>query len=361
VERVTFKTLADIAQAGFDDIIDVRAPAEFAEDHLPGAISLPVFSDEERAKVGTIYVQEDPFKARKLGAALVARNAARHLETSLVDRSGSWRPLVYCWRGGQRSGSFASILSQIGWRVSLIEGGYKSYRQLVVRMLYDAPLPDHLILIDGGTGTGKTTLLAALAQQGAQVLDLEALAQHRGSLLGGQAGGQPSQKTFESRLAMALAGMDLARPVFVEAESARIGRIRIPPSLWRAMQRADHLRIEVPLTVRAQYLALRYRDVVADMPELCARLSHLIPFHGRDLVARWQKMAQTGDHTALAQELVVQHYDPSYQRASRRARDPLRVIDLPDLQAATVDTVATQILSMDFEAVDIGITEPTGS
>lgn len=346
VNRVTFSSLQDIAAAGFDDIIDVRAPAEYAEDHLPGAISLPVFSDEERARVGTIYVQEDPFKARKVGAALVARNAAAHLEGALADRTGGWRPLVYCWRGGQRSGSFASILSQIGWRVSLIEGGYKSYRRLVVQMLYYQALPYRLVLIDGGTGTGKTDLLAALADQGAQVLDLEAMAHHRGSLLGGRDGGQPSQKAFESRLAMALAAMDPARPVLVEAESAKIGRIRIPPSVWQAMVAADHIRLEVPLQARAQYLAQAYSDVIGDMEELCARLSHLTPFHGHELVTRWQDMARGGDHQALAADLVAVHYDPSYRRSSRRAGAPLTVLSLAGLSAEDIAAAATKVLSV---------------
>ncbi|MDX5403175.1 MAG: tRNA 2-selenouridine(34) synthase MnmH, partial [Rhodobacterales bacterium] len=177
-------SLAALAALPFDEIIDVRAPSEYAEDHIPGAINLPVLSDDERAIVGTIYVQQDRFLARKTGAALVARNAAAHLEGPLADKDGGWRPLIYCWRGGQRSGSFASILAQVGWRVDLIEGGYKSYRRLVVGALYDDPLPHRLILLDGGTGTAKTRLLARLAEAGAQVIDLEAMAAHRGSLLG---------------------------------------------------------------------------------------------------------------------------------------------------------------------------------
>ena len=344
VERVTFSSLNEIAALGFDDIIDVRAPAEYAEDHLPGAISLPVFSDAERAKVGTIYVQEDPFKARKVGAALVARNAAQHLEGPLADRTGAWRPLVYCWRGGQRSGSFASILAQIGWRVSSIEGGYKAYRRLVVQMLYDQPLAHRLILIDGGTGTGKTDLLAALADQGAQVLDLEAMANHRGSLLGGREGGQPSQKAFESRLAMALAKLDPKRPIFVEAESAKIGRARIPPAVWKAMLAADHFRLEVSLAARARYLAAAYVDVIGDMEELCARLSHLAPFHGHEVVARWQEMARAGDYVDLATALVEVHYDPSYRRSSRRASAPLDVLSLTSVEAAALRDTAALVL-----------------
>ena len=176
---VKLSSLSDLKTLGFDDIIDVRAPSEFAEDHVPGAINLPVLSDAERAQVGTIYVRQDRFLARKIGAAMVSRNAAAHLEGPLADREGGWRPLVYCWRGGQRSGSFASILSQIGWRVELVDGGYKSYRKLVVAALYDAPISLQIILLDGGTGSGKTALLQALRGQGAQVLDLEGMAEHR--------------------------------------------------------------------------------------------------------------------------------------------------------------------------------------
>lgn len=190
---VTLTRLSDLESLGFDDIIDVRAPAEWAEDHLPEAISLPVLDDAERARVGTIYKQESPFSARKIGAALVAKNAARHLEGALADKPGGWRPLVYCWRGGQRSGSFASILSQIGWRVETVAGGYKSWRSLIVHALYDAPVLSPVVVLDGNTGTAKTELLALMRLQGLQVIDLEALANHRGSLFGGMLGGQPSQ------------------------------------------------------------------------------------------------------------------------------------------------------------------------
>ena len=160
---------------GFDATIDVRSPSEFAEDHVPGAINLPVLSDEERARVGTIYVQEDSFLARKIGAALVARNAAQHIEGPLADHPGGWRPLIYCWRGGQRSGSFASILAQIGWRAETLDGGYRSYRRLVVQTLYDNPFPTRVVLLDGNTGTAKTELLRLLGPRGVQAIDLEGL------------------------------------------------------------------------------------------------------------------------------------------------------------------------------------------
>jgi tRNA 2-selenouridine synthase len=204
-------TLTDtraLGQAGFDTIIDVRSPSEYAEDHVPGAVSMPVLSDAERAEVGTIYTQESPFRARKIGAALVARNAARHIEERLMGMEGGWRPLVYCWRGGQRSGSFASILGQIGWRVEVLEGGYRTWRRLVVGRLYDADLGLRLIRLDGYTGTAKTALLAEVAALGGQVIDLEGLARHRGSILGDVEGVQPAQKGFETALVQALDGLD---------------------------------------------------------------------------------------------------------------------------------------------------------
>lgn len=330
-------SLNDLKTLPFDDIIDVRAPSEYAEDHVPGAMSLPVLSDAERAEVGTIYVQQDPFLARKIGAALVARNAAAHLQGPLADRSGGWRPLVYCWRGGQRSGSFASILAQIGWRVGLIEGGYKSYRRLVVQAMYNDPLPHRLILLDGGTGTAKTRILAYLAAQGEQVLDLEALARHRGSLLGDRPGGQPSQKTFESGVAMALAGMDPRRPVFVEAESNKIGARIVPPSLWQAMLGADHVRVDAPLAARATYLVETYGELLQESEVLDEKLAILSRYHGRDRVEAWRQMARDQAFKPLAEELVQVHYDPSYRRSSRRAGPPLF-----DLTMATLDEPALQ-------------------
>ena len=226
---LTFPTLADLLAHGHDTIIDVRSPAEFAEDRIPGAVNMPVLSNEERARVGTIYVQQSPFLARKIGAAMVFRNAARHVEGPLAGHGGGWRPLVYCWRGGQRSGSFSYLLREIGWRSETVAGGYRSYRRLVHRALYDTPLDRRVVLLDGYTGTAKTDLLRLLAARGEQVIDLEGLANHRGSVLGLRPGGQPAQKGFETRIAAALVALDPARPVIIEAESTKIGELSLPP------------------------------------------------------------------------------------------------------------------------------------
>ncbi|MES2335285.1 MAG: tRNA 2-selenouridine(34) synthase MnmH [Pseudomonadota bacterium] len=343
---ITLTSLADLATHGFDDIIDVRAPAEYAEDHLPEAISLPVLDDAERARVGTIYKQVSPFTARKIGAALVAKNASLHLQGPLADKQGGWRPLVYCWRGGQRSGSFATILSQVGWRVETLAGGYKAWRGLVVREVYDTPVRAKVVVLDGNTGSAKTEVLNLLPSFGVQVIDLEGLARHRGSLFGA-VGPQPSQKAFEAALASALGGLDPARPVVVEAESSKIGDCRVPPALWKAMVAAPRVAIAAPREARAAYLARAYADLTADAGRLAATVGLLAPLHTAAVIEAWLELAAAGEHAALADSLMERHYDPRYGKHRARmavpvaevAGDDLRAEALPGLAAAVAEAV----------------------
>jgi tRNA 2-selenouridine synthase len=334
--------------ARFDAIIDVRSPSEFAEDHVPGAISLPVLDDAERAIVGTIYVRESRFRARRVGAALVARNVARHLETALADRGGDFAPLVYCWRGGQRSGAMAEILAQVGWRTAVLGGGYKTYRAHVRARLYDAPLPLRLVLLDGHTGSAKTEILGRLAARGVQTLDLEGLAEHRGSVFGGLVGRpQPSQKLFESRLLAALDGLDASRPVVVEAEASRIGERMAPPSLWAAMTAAPRITVAAPAAARAAYLARCYADLLDDRPAFDAALTRLPIYPGRKALAGWAALADAGDLEALAASLIETHYDPAYTRAARKdARPRLATVTLAGLNAADQDAAADKIAGL---------------
>ena len=335
---LTLSSLSDPALAGFDSVIDVRAPLEFAEDHLPGAINLPVLDDAERARVGTIYKQVSPFDARKIGGALVAANAARHIAGPLADRDGSWRGLVYCWRGGQRSGSFATILSQIGWRVDRVEGGYRAWRALVVDRVQNRPVPAPVIVLDGNTGSAKTAILGRLAARGWQVIDLEGLANHRGSLFGGLAGGQPGQKLFEGRLALALEALDAARPVLVEAESSRIGAVTVPKSMWQAICAAPRLRLEVPVAARAVYTAATYDDMVDDPARVEAIVSALAPLHPAERIADWQAAVAARDWRGLACGLLRDHYDPRYLkhrlRYAEREKAVVALDNLRDLDAA---------------------------
>ncbi len=340
---VTLTSLSELAALGFDTIIDARAPAEYAEDHLPGAISLPVLDDEERARVGTIYKQVNPFTARKLGAALVSRNVAKHLEAALADKPGGWRPLVYCWRGGQRSGSFALILGQIGWRVETIAGGYKAWRALVVKQLYDTPVACPVVVLDGNTGTAKTEVLARLKAQGVQVIDLEGLARHRGSLFGHMPGGQPSQKAFECALAMELSRLDPSRPVVVEAESAKVGDLRLPSQLWAAMCKAPRVIIEASLPERARYLTRAYADIVADGARLVQVIDLLRHAQPRETIEAWTALAASDQFEALAQDLMQVHYDPRYEKHRARMTVPAIALQAPSLAEAALNDLAGQV------------------
>lgn len=314
---IEFTSLDAIFDHGFDTVIDVRSPAEFAEDHVPGAVNLPALSNEQRAEVGTIYKQISAFDGRKIGAGMVIRNVADHIDGPLMEKDGAWRPLVYCWRGGQRSGVFSTLLSEIGWRADTIKGGYTSFRRLVKASLYDDALPHRFILLDGYTGTAKTEILPRLAARGVQVIDLEGLAGHRGSLLGEMPGGQPSQKAFETGLAQALSKLDPSRPVVVEAESSKIGRISIPASVWAAMLAAPRIVIQAPKAARAAYLARAYREVIADPIVVAGKLEPLRRLRGHATVDRWITLSKEGALVDLSHALMVDHYDPSYAKSRR--------------------------------------------
>ncbi|KFI28587.1 selenophosphate-dependent tRNA 2-selenouridine synthase [Haematobacter massiliensis] len=344
---MTFRltALTDLAEMAFDTIIDVRSPSEYAEDHLPGAINLPALSDAERARVGTLYKQVSPFTARKLGAALVARNAAHHLETALFEMPGGWRPLIYCWRGGQRSGSISLILSEVGWRVARLEGGYKAWRRHVITCLHERAFPAPVILLDGNTGSAKTEVLGLLRQRGVQVLDLEGMANHRGSLFGGH-GPQPSQRAFEGRLAVAIASLDPARPVVVEAESSRIGNCLLPPTLWRAMKAAPRIAISAPPAARADYLIRAYGDLVADPGRLAAIVESLRPFHPAARLADWQALVLRGAWRELAAELMLHHYDPRYNRHRARMGEGVTEVRVEALGPEAIVSLADRIAAL---------------
>ena len=338
------RTLQDLSGgvAAFDQVIDVRSPGEFAEDHLPGAVNLPVLDDAERAEVGTIYVRSSKFDARRIGAAHIARNVAAHLEGPLKAKPGAWSPLLYCWRGGQRSQAMGLILSQVGWRTAVLEGGYRTYRRGVVARLYDKAPDLDVVLLDGPTGVGKTDLLARLAARGVQTLDLEALAAHRGSVFG-EMGGQPSQKLFESRLAAALDTLDPLRPVVVEAESSRIGERFLPPTLWGAMQAGRRIELSAPLEARVAALARAYDPVAQDPDRLAELLRRLPGRHGRKRLVSWQAMACVGEIEPLVAELLAEHYDPAYRRSGAEGVEPHLRLELKDLGPSERDAAAEAV------------------
>jgi tRNA 2-selenouridine synthase len=325
VKRDNVATVAQIDQ--FDEIVDVRSPAEFSLDRIPGAVNCPVLDDEQRARIGTLYKQVSPFEARKQGAALVARAIAAHIEGAFLLRGAAWRPLIYCWRGGMRSGAMAHVLRDVGWRVATLEGGYQGYRREVLAQLETLPRRLQFRVVCGPTGSGKSSLLMALACAGAQALDLEGLACHRGSVLGGLPGvPQPSQKWFDSQLWNALRKFDPARPVWVEAESRKIGVLQLPEALLARIRASRCLRIEAPLEERVRLLMREYPHMLDDPAWLKAKLGHLSRLQSHEVLQRWMTLIDARAWDALVLDLLQNHYDPLYRHSMNRS--------YPDLEKA---------------------------
>ena len=335
--------------AEFDAVIDVRSPSEFAEDHTPGAINCPVLDDAERAAIGTLYKQVSPFDAKKRGAALVAKNIARHIEEEFAGHGKGWRPLVYCWRGGKRSGAMVHILREIGWHAARLDGGYRAYRREVLAQLERLPLRYRYRVVCGATGSAKSHLLQALTAAGAQVLDLEELASHRGSVLGNlPARPQPSQKLFDSLVWDALRKFDAARPVFVEAESRKIGRLQVPDALLLRMRDSPCVLIEAPLAERVAFLVGEYVHFLGDPRELKARLRNLTALQGRETIARWTQLVEEQLWNELVADLLENHYDPAYRRAALKNFSRLGsalVLRPSKLDAAALKRMAAQLIA----------------
>jgi tRNA 2-selenouridine synthase len=322
-------------------IIDVRTPLEYEEDHLPGAVNHPVLSNEQRVLVGTINRQFGSFEANVKGAALVTANIAALLEGPLRLMPKGWSPLLYCWRGGSRSWSLATVLARIGWRVALLDGGYRSYRQRVLRDVDLLAARLRLRVLAGPTGSGKTRLLQLAAAQGAQVLDLEALACHRGSVLGSVPGEpQPSQKAFDALLWRALRAFDPSRPVLVESESRKIGQLHLPESLMNRMRAAPCTRLAVPLEVRVRLLRSQYPHLEADREEIDLRLQRLLPLYQDKRVGQWRALAAANQWDELVARLLLEHYDPAYQRSMARNYRLISEAPVIELAAACEEALA---------------------
>jgi len=332
-----------------DAIIDARSPSEYAEDHLPGAISLPVLEDQERARVGTLYKQVSPFAARKLGAALVAKNIGRHLEGVLAEQPKGWRPLVYCWRGGKRSAAFVHVMREVGWDAHALEGGYKAYRRFVVDELARLPREFIFRVVHGATGSGKSRLLRALATAGAQVLDLEELAAHRGSVLGDLPDRpQPSQKMFESLLLKEISALERDRPVYVEGESKKIGQLQVPEALIARMRASPCLRLDTDTETRVTLLLQEYEFFLKNPGSLYQQLDCLVSLHGREKIADWKALATAGAWREFVARLLVEHYDPAYRRSSHRnfARLPeARAVRIASADEAAFAAAAKALLA----------------
>lgn len=333
----------------FDTIIDARSEGEYAEDHLPGAENWPTLNNEERKMIGTLYVQVNQFEAKKRGAAIAARNIAMHIEREVLDKPKEWRPLAYCWRGGKRSGALSLILDQIGFRVTLVEGGYKAFRAAMLLDMQAKVAALHFQVVCGTTGSGKTRLLHALAAAGAQVLDLEALANHRSSVLGAIPGQpQPTQKRFDTLIWDALRQFDPSRPVFVESESKKVGNVAVPASLVERMRASPCLDLTLPIEERVALLLEDYAFFVKDSRHFCDRLDVLATFRGKAVVEAWKTQVLQGHFEPVVRDLLTQHYDPVYLQSMQRnfSQYPqARAITPANRSAQAMGQLAQQVLN----------------
>ncbi len=335
----------------FDAIIDVRSPAEFAEDHIYGAVNYPALNNEERVEVGTLY-KHNPFEARKLGAAYIARNMSEYLQKCLKNHKKYWNPLVYCWRGGMRSSSVVHIMQEVGWPARQLQGGYKAYRQYILAQLETLPQALRFIVLCGPTGSGKSRLLHALAKNEHQILDLEALAKHRGSLLGllpGEA--QPSQRFFETQLYEQLRHFSPHKPVFIESESRRIGHLSLPPDLFQKMQESPCLQIEVPFDERVRFLCEDYICYINNPQLLRDKITRLAPYHSKAVLQNWFAFIDNEEYPQLVEGLLKEHYDPLYWRSTHKHHNGID--SSPKITLESLDEAHLELAEKEFARLSL--------
>ena len=323
-------------------VIDARSPHEYAEDHLPGAVNLPVVDDEQYAEVGTRH-KDDKHGAYLIGVEYSLRNIADQIKPLISRYGSSDRFLVYCFRGGKRSRLWADNLRTIGFDVDVLSGGWKRYRQWVRESLAALSPTLHYRVLAGPTGCGKTRLLTELERQGHQTLDLEELASHRGSLLGTLPDrAQPTQKWFDSLLLARMRRLDPERTVWIEAESKKIGNLQLPDSLFEAMHRSPVVQLSAPMSERVRLWREDYPHFAADPAGMVEKLVPLKPLVGGEVLASWQALAASGEVDALFESVMLRHYDPCYTRSTRRnyggegqeAAFPLQGLDTVSLEDA---------------------------
>tara|TARA_B110000967_G_scaffold45210_1_gene45389 strand:+ start:106 stop:1149 length:1044 start_codon:yes stop_codon:yes gene_type:complete len=318
----------------YDTIIDVRSPSEFEIDHIVGAINCPILYDDERQKVGTIYKQISSFKAKIIGSSLSAKNIAFHIEKEFLEKKGSWKPLIYCWRGGQRSKAFSIVLSEVGWRTYQLSGGYKEYRNDIIKYLDNIGMKLKIILISGKTGSAKTKILHSIRDQGAQILDLEGLARHKGSLLGAIPNlKQPSQKFFESLLFYEINKLNLKKNIFIEAESSKVGNVHIPKSIWSNMILSKRIEVVADVNTRAKFLIDDYQYMCKNPILIKPMIKGLKTRLSNNLINSWEKLIDEKKWFELTKSFLENHYDTSY--SSNTIKNDRKVIR--ELQATTLN------------------------
>ena len=297
----------------YDDIIDVRSPKEFAKDHIPYSKNFPVLNDNEREIIGAIYKKESPFKARKLGASLISKNISKILKKNLYEKSGNWKPLLYCWRGGQRSKSLAIVLSEIGWQIRVLKGGYNTYRKKVLTNINTLVNKNKYIVVSGQTGCGKSEILKYLGKLGVNIIDLETLASHKGSLLGKMHDKpQPSQRMFESILYKDLCKLKSRKKVFIEHESSKIGNLHLPSSILNKIKISPKINVAASLDSRILFLIKDYKKFIKQDNSFEELFNYAEKKKGKRKVNEWRTLYKQKNWKELAKQLIEKYYDPLY-------------------------------------------------
>jgi tRNA 2-selenouridine synthase len=290
----------------YDLIIDARSPHEYGESHIPFAKNFYALNDEEHHEIGTIYKQISPFEARVKGASYVCLNAARHIHDIYPAFTPNSRIAIYCARGGMRSSSLGTIFSNIGYRIDRVIGGYKSYRKFVTDYLENLPSVNFITLA-GNTGCGKSDLLNELEN----VIDLEKMANHYGSVFGDVNGTQPTQKEFQNRLVHSFLSLKAEKKAFVEAESKRIGKIMLPSTLYRQMESGFRIGITAPIEQRVDRIMRMYDTM--DETFFLERMERISPYISRDDKAAGIAAFLNGDLPRVSEILLTQYYDKVYK------------------------------------------------
>ena len=331
----------------YDTIIDVRSPSEFEIDHIVGAINCPILYDDERQKVGTIYKQISSFKAKIIGSSLSAKNIAFHIEKEFLEKKGSWKPLIYCWRGGQRSKAFSIVLSEVGWRTYQLSGGYKEYRNDIIKYLDNIGMKLKIILISGKTGSAKTKILHSIRDQGAQILDLEGLARHKGSLLGAIPNlKQPSQKFFESLLFYEINKLNLKKNIFIEAESSKVGNVHIPKSIWSNMILSKRIEVVADVNTRAKFLIDDYQYMCKNPILMKPMIKGLKTRLSNNLIDSWEKLIDEKKWFELTKSFLENHYDSSYSSNTiKNDRKVIREVQATTLNNENIKNIAKIIIN----------------